>query len=256
MLVADRRTQILDIISSRKSVTVKEIADIYGVSTETVRRDFEELSSQGSITKTFGGAVLKQKVETSVPASDKLNVMVENKRAMARIACQYISPHDSIFLDHSASVYYLCDYIKEMPLTVFTNSILVIQSLQNYKNINLVTTGGVYNHSELGFFGAHAVDDVNSHNVDKAFLSCQYLDLRRGLSDSREEISNMRRHIISSAVDSSYLIADYTKFDNSSFVVTSPLSALTNLITDRELSPQWADALNRAHVKYDIAQVI
>ena len=113
------------------------MAETFNVSTETIRRDFESLSNEGFLIKTYGGASLIFKKNITVSQKVKSSIMREEKRQMAMHAAKLIQPNDCIFMDHTTTVYELCNYISNMPLTVLTNALPVMETLSQYSNINL-----------------------------------------------------------------------------------------------------------------------
>ena len=254
MLTAERRQKLHTIIRDQNSVTVAEMASYFDVSTETIRRDFEAMSKDGKIVKTYGGAIYNNRVAKSVAYPYRVDVLVEAKRAMANAAAKHINPGESIFLDHSTTVFYMCDAVKDMDLTVLTNSVAVQQTLINYPNIHLVSTGGIFNPNEYGYFGSIAVNTLTQYFVDKAFLSCTALDMEKGYCDSSDDLSNLRRQALYACSGSSYMLVDHTKFNKVSFVHTSNLGNIPNLITDTAPSSRWMDALQRAHVNLTVTE--
>ncbi len=66
MLSIERREKIKEILLTKKNVTVAEMAELFSVSTETIRRDFELLSNEGFLIKTYGGASLLFKKNITV----------------------------------------------------------------------------------------------------------------------------------------------------------------------------------------------
>ena len=53
-----RRRQILELLDTRRMVTVQELVAEFGVSAMTVHRDLDRLAGAGYLTKTRGGATL------------------------------------------------------------------------------------------------------------------------------------------------------------------------------------------------------
>ena len=104
MLSIERREKIKEILLTKKNVTVAEMADLFSVSTETIRRDFESLSNEGFLIKTYGGASLLFKKNVTVSQKIKSSIMREEKQQMARQAVKLIKPNDCIFLDHTTTV--------------------------------------------------------------------------------------------------------------------------------------------------------
>ena len=56
-LPLSRRTEMLRLVAEQGSVSVPELADLFRVSTDTVRRDLDSLASSGAVLRTHGGAV-------------------------------------------------------------------------------------------------------------------------------------------------------------------------------------------------------
>ena len=61
-----RHRRILAELEQRPALRVAELAEMLAVSTETVRRDFDELSMLGQVSRTYGGAVRRSSSEPSV----------------------------------------------------------------------------------------------------------------------------------------------------------------------------------------------
>ena len=52
-----RRQQILNILEETGTLNVTELADRFGVSLVTIRKDLDDLGAEGLLERTFGGAV-------------------------------------------------------------------------------------------------------------------------------------------------------------------------------------------------------
>ena len=60
MAQKERLEQIEQMIREEKRVTVTDLSDRLGVTPETIRRDLEKLEDKQLLTRTYGGAVLRQ----------------------------------------------------------------------------------------------------------------------------------------------------------------------------------------------------
>ena len=58
-LTAERRNRMAQILLSEGSIKVGEMAELFGVSTETIRKDIIHLEEKGIAEKSFGGAIAK-----------------------------------------------------------------------------------------------------------------------------------------------------------------------------------------------------
>lgn len=248
MLSIERREKIKEILLARKSVTVAEMAQLFSVSTETIRRDFEVLSSEGFLIKTYGGASLLFKKNITAPQKLKTGIMKDEKQRMAREAARLIQPGDCVFLDHSTTVLAMCDFLGDIPLTVTTNSLPAIQQLSQYANIQICSPGGDFDQKNQAFFGIETIQYLKRHCFDMAFISCTSLDLEYGIHDSSDMIAEFHRSVISCA-DRACLIADHTKFARSAFARTNPLADIQALITDMRVPKEWKEALKESGIE-------
>lgn len=249
MISAERRERIKTILLEKKSITVAETAKLFNVSTETIRRDFEVLNNEGFLKKSYGGATIVVRKGTTVSQRIKSGIMNENKKRIAKQAVRLIKPHDCIFLDHSTTAYALCKEIQDMPLTVMTNSLPVINALSVFSNIKLVTLGGNFDHTNQAFFGLEAVQSLKRYRLDKAFLSCRSLDIEHGMSDVEEMVADMRRNIIASS-EYTCLLADYTKFGKSAFIQICGYQHIDCVVTDQCLDESWRAFFREENIEY------
>ena len=83
MLAVTRKSEIKDIVLEKKSVTVTELAKIFSVTEETIRRDLKQLESEGFLTRTYGGAFIQDGVENNIDLSIRETAYLKNKQADA-----------------------------------------------------------------------------------------------------------------------------------------------------------------------------
>ena len=57
ILPAGRQRKVMDVLRSEGAVTVESLVSLLGVSESTVRRNLEQLSERGFLSRTHGGAV-------------------------------------------------------------------------------------------------------------------------------------------------------------------------------------------------------
>lgn len=250
MIQSQRREKIKNRLLQEKSVSVSVLAEDLGVSGETIRRDLEALSNEGFCKKTFGGAVLRTRSTTVVPQTVKKSLFTAEKQQIARIAAQFIRPNDCIFLDHSTTVCAICGEIRDIPLTVVTNSVSVLQELNGCANISVIMTGGRLGAAEQGLFGQETLKFLNTHYFDKAFFSCRGIHMQQCTFDSTEQVAAVHQALLARSAEH-FLLVDHTKFGVCGFTnLTSSFTELENLITDRPLDDQWRTVLDEAHVCY------
>ena len=79
------------------SVSVGELADIFGVSHETIRRDLKLLADQGHLDVVHGGAARRGMMEP--PIAQRIGENAEGKAAIARTAAAMVREAASVLVD-------------------------------------------------------------------------------------------------------------------------------------------------------------
>ena len=167
MLQITRHERIKSLLLENKIVNVSSLSTLLRVSEETIRRDLSILEKEGFLEKIHGGAVISNRVQTFADNTMLKNIFKKNKQIIAKRARKLINEGDSIYLDSSTTSLQLCEEIKEMRLTILTNSIDILSYLSKYENINLVSTGGQLIHQNRALIGRNAVKFLSNYSFDK-----------------------------------------------------------------------------------------
>ena len=98
----NRRNEIEKLISEKKQVTVKDLAQFFHVTTETIRTDLEFLERKGVLARTHGGAIFqRQTVEPSMDSRKKDRV--HQKRSLAKQTLDFIDDGSVIYIDNAST---------------------------------------------------------------------------------------------------------------------------------------------------------
>jgi DeoR/GlpR family transcriptional regulator of sugar metabolism len=131
-----------------------------------------------------------------------------------------------------------------MRLTIVTNSLSITNLLGKFENIRLIVVGGFYSPKEQAFYGSSAQDAIEKYYVDKAFLSCRSLSIENGITDSYDQWAQVRKTIIERSKER-YLLADFSKFNQTSFMRVCGFEKINAIITDKPLGPEWHTAMRK-----------
>ncbi|HIP80454.1 MAG TPA: DeoR/GlpR transcriptional regulator, partial [Kiloniellaceae bacterium] len=93
----ERHRRIIGELQSNPTVRISHLAEAFGVSTETVRRDIDSLSSRGLVERTYGGAAAPMGREPSV--RERNTAMVAERQRISAVAIQAIAPGDVVMID-------------------------------------------------------------------------------------------------------------------------------------------------------------
>ncbi|CAM3956510.1 DeoR/GlpR family DNA-binding transcription regulator [Mesobacillus zeae] len=248
MLHITRKTKIKELIIEKKSVTVSELTKLFKVTEETIRRDLKQLEDEGFLTRTYGGAYISDGVQNDVDINLREFIHVEGKKKIASKALSFIKSGDSIFLDASTTSIVIASMLTDQKLTVVTNSVKVVTTLMNNQNINLVVIGGTLSKTSLSNLGRTAESNLEHYFFDSAFISCRSVSRQHGITDSNEQQAGIRK-IAADHANRVHLIADYTKFDKTSFASICGFEQINTIIVDEKLEPEWAKFLEEKGVE-------
>ena len=201
----ERQEKIMQILESKRSVSVAKLADLLYVSAPTVRRDLTILEEQGKVQRTHGGVVLRKTSDTEIPLLFREDQHNAAKKTIAEKASQYISNGDVIFLDASTTAAYLVPYLEKFSdIIVVTNSPKT-SMLLGERNIKNYCTGGLLLRHSIAYVGSEAEKFVSNINADLFFFSSRGYTEDGMITDSSEREVVMKKAMLQNAEESFYL---------------------------------------------------
>lgn len=246
-----RREKILDLINSTKMVTSEELSRLFNVTEETIRKDLTYLSEQGHIIRTFGGATIKDDSDQPLVQRSIHNYIEKEK--IAREAVKLIRDKDLIVMDAGSTIAVLARYIRpHSDVVAVTNSLEIINVLSKVEGVTVISTGGKLRTKSMSFQGINAERSIGLYNLQKAFMSCEAVDLQKGVMDANEAEAQVKMRMIEEASEV-YLLADHSKFQNIAHITTCKIQKITAIITDNGIDPEIVKAFQDAGVKMIIA---
>jgi DeoR family transcriptional regulator, fructose operon transcriptional repressor len=235
-----RRQAILAEVRKANAVSAEGLAEMFGVSVETIRRDLRGLRDQGLLERVYGGALSVQSTEGTFAARSITHH--DRKRAIAALAASLVEPHDTIVIDIGTTA---LEVARALPADfrgrVLTNSVPVAMELSARDNIELLLSGGQVRLGDAACYGAQADAFFAQVYADKAFLGSGGVDAQAGLTDYYPHEVAARRVMIAHT-GSSYVLADSSKLGKIAVHRVCALTQVTAVITNAENSESVAEA--------------
>lgn len=232
---SQRRLQISELVRQHGSVQVSRLADRFGVSAQTVRKDLRYLAERGVMARAYGGAIDSGVIGNGSPAEPnyeaKITSYLAEKRRIGVRAATLIKPGDTVAIDSGTTAIQLAKALPDIDITVVTNDYGVLTALASKPSINLVMLGGELRRRNMAFYGGLTVEALDALHVDKLFLGVDGFDLERGITTHYEPEALLNRKMVEAArvVIS---ITDSSKFGKVCLHRIIPVTALNVLITD------------------------
>lgn len=246
MLSSERFKKILELVNSKGSVRLTEIASQLKISESTARRDIAELDKKGFLKKIHGGATSLR--NNFLASESSLNErFLKNhsaKQLIAKFAASLINDSDTIFIDAGSTTKFILDHIEAKDITVVTNGIQNALEL-NIKGIRTILIGGEVRKISEATKGPFAVNLLSKLNFDKAFIGSNGFDEKSGFTTPSPSEAEVKRTAIRQS-KAAYVLADSSK---ESLVTLSNFANFdeVTLITDKI-------SQNFSHINYLIAK--
>lgn len=235
---AERRRELImeKLRLSDGMIHVEELSRLFGVSVATIRRDFEKLSQDELLTRTYGGAVIGNiRAEQSLREREVSHAAA--KDSIARGAAQLVQPGSTVLLDAGTTTGQLSRYLARIPgLTVLTNGLNALNTFaESDTDVQAISLGGSLRRTNQALIGPMAELAVRSVYADIAFLGTDCIDAERGIS-SRTLEQNSLKMLMSAQARRTVILADSSKLNATWSTFWAPLPAACDLITDDDAS--------------------
>ena len=247
MMPTRRRQAILSEVRKASAASAEDLAGMFGVSVETIRRDLRGLRDQGLLERVYGGALSVQSSEGTFAARSSRHH--DRKRAIAALAASLVAPQDTIIIDIGTTALEVARALPEaFRGRVLTNSVPAAMALADREEIELLLCGGQVRHGDAACFGSQAEAFFADFYADKAFLGSGGVHAEAGLTDYYPHEVAARRVMIAHA-GASYVLADSSKLGNVAVHRVCALTQVTAVITNADnsnIAAKTADALAAA----------
>jgi DeoR family transcriptional regulator, glycerol-3-phosphate regulon repressor len=247
-----RHRRILAALAADPTVRISALAADFGVSAETVRRDIEELSRQGAVRRTYGGAsVTHAGLQPAVGQRERM--AVAERARIGAAAAALVEPGAVLMVDAGSTTAHFARALagREPEGTVLTNSLGVAEALAPAPGMRVLLCPGDLYAAERAAYGPETQAFLERFNADMALIGASGLTLA-GPSDVESRAAWVKRAMLGQAARR-VLLVDSGKFGKAHLERVCDLSALTDLVTDQPPPAKLAAALDRAGVRITIA---
>ena len=166
-----RRQQILSILEETGTLNVTKLADRFGVSVVTIRKDLDDLGAEGLLERTFGGAIFSHRSRFNISYLQRAQEHRQEKLAIAAAALEYIKDGDTIILDAGTTTLALAQLLKEHIKSVFVITCSVPVALElSSGGYDILLLGGIVRNKSLALLGRETLRIIERYRADKAFL--------------------------------------------------------------------------------------
>lgn len=250
---AERQEEIRFLLQEHGHLTVAELAQRFGVSEMTIRRDLKTLSTLGLIQREHGRALYPQNNPKNAIFLTRLGEAEREKTLIGRVAADLVKEGESVILDAGTTTLAVAHALNRKCL-VITNSLPIASVLGDRQDITLLLTGGEVREETYSLVGPMTRAAFNGFNADKLFLASTGISIERGLSTTSMLESEVKQAMLATAKEV-ILVADSSKIGQVFYHTFTYWDNVDVLVTDSNLSAEVRTQLNELGVRTIIAQI-
>lgn len=229
-----RQSDILDLARAEGRVVVENLANHFGVTLQTIRRDLGELADEGRLERVHGGAVLKAGV-ANIGYAERRSMNAAAKTAIARTCAAAIPDNSSLFMNIGTTTEAVARaLLGHRNLTVVTNNINIANILATSDSCDVIVAGGMLRRSDGGLVGDLTSESIQAFKVDFAIIGASALDEDGDLLDFDGQEVRVSRTMLRQSRQA-FLVADHSKLGRAAPVRIASLGELSAIFTDRPL---------------------
>lgn len=253
MYAEERQQQIASQARALGRVDVAELALAFDVSVETVRRDLTALEREGLLRRVHGGAIPVDRLRGEPALVTRSAVRTAEKERIAKAALAELGGAATVLLDAGSTTALLAELLPvDRELTVVTNALPIAVALSARPSTTVLVVGGRVRPRTMACVDAEALAQLAELHVDVAFLGANGVSVARGLTTADPAEAAVKRAMVACA-RRAVVLADSSKVGDDQFVRFAALEDVETLVTDADLDPREAAALEAAGPKVVLA---
>lgn len=239
-----RQAVIADMLRSRDHLRVDELAQHFEVTTQTIRRDLNDLCDQGMARRRHGG------ISGAAPANASFRdreVMhrAAKRRIGAAVAC-HVPDGSCVSFGIGTTPQIVAECLSgHRGLKIVTNNLpLALAAAQNTE-FEVAIAGGTVRSGDLDVCGAATEELFGDYLADIAIFGVAGVGADGSLLDyTREEVRI--REVMMRHARRSFLVLDASKFGRTAHVRGGRIDDVSAVFCEAAIPPEIRDALERA----------
>lgn len=239
--VNSRHQRIHQIIQQRGEVKVEELAETFGVSLMTVRRDLKYLEDEKLILRTHGGAISPARAQMRLSQDERVRLC---RDSISEYAARFIEDGDRVFINGSCTALNTLRYVNNKKVSVYTNNCHAF-GVQYPEGVKLHFTGGEIHENVM--VGEYVMKNILSMTADKTLIGCTAVYEDGEFSYNIPTEIGINEAMIARTDGEIYVLADHTKIkmreSKSSVYGSCTYTGNCTLITDSNASPTVLDEI-------------
>lgn len=236
MLPVERQQKISDILAENGIVLVSRLAEQFGVSELTIRRDLDQMEENRLLKRTHGGATILRNMNAEPDYLQKAAKFAEEKRHIAQRAAQLVEDNDIVMVNSGTTASAVLKAIIDSGriVTIITNNVDVFNYPDVEGKCTIILTGGSYRSRSRSLSGSLSNINLEGMFANKAFIGVDGISEDAGLTTPIYEESVVSGMMVRHTSGKVYVITTHNKIGVTSNYRIALLKDVHGIITDKE----------------------
>jgi DeoR family transcriptional regulator, glycerol-3-phosphate regulon repressor len=248
-----RQSLLLEEVRSLGSASVEALAERFGVTLQTVRRDVKLLADAGLLARFHGGVRVPSSTTENIAYRQREALNADGKQRIAKAIAARVPHGCSLLINLGTTTEAVArELLQHKGLRVITNNLNVAAILADNPDCEVIVTGGVVRHRDRGIVGEAAVDFIRQFRVDIGIVGISGIEADGSLRDFDFREVKVARAIIDQSREV-WLAAGHDKFNRPAMVEMARIHQLDLLFTDAPPPEPFTALLAEAGVELTIA---
>lgn len=239
--VSERQALILGDLRLKGRVIAQELAQTFGVSEDTVRRDLREMAARGECERVYGGALLSN--SKTVPLKTRIIEDGERKSVLGKAASGFLSEDMVVFIDAGSTNLAIAQSVPEgLRVKIITNTPAIAAELSGRADVDLIVIGGKVDPAVGAAIDATALRQLEQMRPDLCILGACGITLENGLAADVFEDAVFKR-LASTASNHTLIAATSEKLGHRAAFHVRDLAPPLTIILEPDADAGFVDAL-------------
>lgn len=249
-----RQSELLDAVRAHGVATVESLADRFGVTLQTVRRDVKLLAEAGLLARFHGGVRMPSSTTENIAYRQREALNADAKKRIAKAVAARVPNGCSLLINLGTTTEAVArELLRHKGLRVITNNLNVAAILADNAECEVIVAGGVVRNRDRGIVGEAAVDFIRQFRVDIGLIGISGIEADGSLRDFDYREVKVARVIIEQSREV-WLAADHSKFNRPAMVELARIDQLDLLFTDQPPPAPYPALLAEAGVQLECVQ--
>jgi DeoR family transcriptional regulator, glycerol-3-phosphate regulon repressor len=248
-----RQAELLKEVRRLESVSVEALAERFGVTLQTVRRDVALLAEAGLLARFHGGVRVPASTIENIAYRQRQLLNEGAKGAIARAVAQAVPNGCSLIINIGTTTEAIArELLRHRGLRVITNNLNVAAILSDNADCEVIVAGGAVRSRDRGIIGEVTVEFISQFKVDIGLIGISGIEADGTLRDFDFHEVKVSRAILEHSREV-WLAADHSKFNRAAMVELGRLNQIDRLFTDSTPPAPFAALLAEAGVRCEVA---